>query len=174
MKTALSIKAQVLDLRYLTIHDFSQYNTDVPVTNAVYRVTIPNFNKYVDISYIPSTVMNIGANLLKLSTVYDPNLLPIIPSGLYKITQSICPNDQLFNTYSFFNISTELARLAKLVCEFKDNPEKLIKLFDLKMQFELAKMLAEDCKEKEGVILFNLALKNLNLLSSDCNCGYID
>ena len=175
MKTVLSSKAQVIDLRYLSIHDFSQYNTDIPTTNAVYRVVIPNFNKYVDIAYTPGTVMNIGANLLKLSAVYDPELLPVIPSGLYKITQSICPNDQLFKTYVFFNISPELHRLAKLVCQFNNDTAKLAQIFDLKMQFELSKILAEDCcREKEGITLFNLALGNLNLISSDCDCGYVN
>ena len=175
MKTVLSSKTQVLDLRYLTIYDFSQYNTDIPTTNSVYRITIPNFNKYVDLSYVPNTTLNVGANLLQLSNVWDPALLPVLPSGLYTINQSVCPNDKLVNEYVFFNIAVELKRIALAVCEFSDNKEKLAKLFDLKNQFELAKMLAEDCcRSKEATTLFNLALKALNLISSDCDCGYVN
>ena len=169
MKTNLLSRAQVLDARYLSILDMSQYNTDVPVTNAVYRITLPNFNKYVDVSYTPNTMTNIGTNLMLLSSTPNQADLPAIPSGLYKIEQSICPNDKLFFKYNFFNIFNELSCIAELVCEYENDLNTLEKLLALKDQFELAKMLAESCaKEKEAIYLFNIAYKTLAMLKSNC------
>ena len=104
-----------------------------------------------------------------LSSTPDQAELPMIPSGLYKIEQSICPNDKLFFKYNFFNIFNELSCIAELVCEYDGDQTKLGQLLELKNQLELAKMLAESCaKEKEAIYLFNIAYKKLAMLKSNC------
>ena len=143
MKTRVLSKAQVLDTRYLTITDFSVYNTELPVTNTLYRITLVNFNQYVDIPYVPNTAMNINSNLLKLTAgAYDD--LCEIPSGLLHISQSVCPNDKLLFEYHFLNIAPELKKIADSVCCYKEDPDKLDKLWDLKQSLEVAKSLAEN------------------------------
>ncbi len=169
MKTELSSKTQVLDVRYLTITDFSIYNTDIPVTSSIYRITIPNFNKYVDVSYTPGTAININSNLLNLTTTRTVGGLACLPSGLWTINQSVCPNDKLFNEYYFFNISPDLVELATAVCCNKEDEDILEKLWDIKMNFELAKTLAEECGDtKKAIALYNQAAKQLARINCEC------
>ena len=172
MKSLVKSAGAVLDLKYLTITDLSVYNTDVPVTNSVLRITLPNWNKYVDVAFTPNTVLNVNSNMLLLSQVTDPELLSNLPSGIYKIRHSICPNDKLFYEYNVFNIEPELDLIACTVCSNADNPEVLKELFELKYKLELAKTLGESCsKEKEAVILFNLISKRINgLAAGHTNC----
>ena len=169
MKTSLSSQAQVLDLRYLTITDFSTYNTDVAVTNAIYRIGLPNYNQYVDIPYTPGTATNINSNLLLLSSATTVGGLMELPSGLWEITQSVCPNDKVFYSYVFFNIAPDLKKLADKVCCNKEDDSVLDRLWDIKQSFEVAKMLAEDCGDvKRACALYNQAHDRLSKM--DCEC----
>lgn len=168
MKTVISSKAQVIDCKYITIHDFSVYNPDVEVTNALYRITLAAFNQYVDVPYTPNTVMNINSNLLNLTGAYYSGLCDI-PSGLFVINQSVCPNDKLFSEYYLFNICPDLEKLKNAVCCWKEDKEKLDLLWDIKMELELAKTLAEDCNDtKKAIALYNTASKRLNQLGCEC------
>ena len=169
MKTELSSKAQVLDLRYLTITDFSTYNTDIPVTSSIYRITVPNFNQYVDIPYTPGTAININSNLLNLTATRRVSGLACLPSGLWIINHSVCPNDKVFIEYYFFNIAPDLKELANAVCCNKEDEEIIDKLWDIKQSFELAKILAEDCGDtKKAIALYNQAAKQLANLTCEC------
>lgn len=165
-RSELKSKAQVLDPKYITITDLSLYNPEVPVTSAVYRITLPNFGKYIEIAYIPSTVLNINSNILMLTNAVDEAGLKELPSGLYVINQSICPNDKVFVEYNYFNIAPDLKKLALLTCVLKDNDDALVELFELRVKLELAKTLAEECcKPKEAIALYNLTSKKIVLKS---------
>lgn len=167
-KSSISSTAQVIDPRYITLTDFSVYNTEIPVTNALYRITLAAFNQYVDIPYEPGTILNVNSNLLKL-TASGVSGLCDIPSGLYIINQSVCPNDKLFSEYYLFNIVPDLKKLAKLVCCHREDNDKMDALWDIKLMLETAKILAEDCSDtKNSVSLYNIASKKIN--SFDCNC----
>ena len=163
MKSLIKSAAVVLDHKYLTITDLSVYNPDVPVTNSVLRITIPNWSKYVEVPFEPNSVLNVTSNLLLLSQTADPVLLLPLPSGLYEIRHSICPNDKLFFEYVLFNIQPELLKLAGAVCANLDNPEVLKTLSRLKSQLELSKTLAESCgKPKDAIALFNITSKKVS------------
>lgn len=170
MKTQLKTKVVVLDDLYLTFLDFSKYNADIPVTNGIYRVVIPNFNKYVDIPYTPGNVLNVNSNLLKLTDTIDLDGLCPVPGGLYEITQSICPNDKIFNKFWFFNTEPALTKLASIACSETDG-SKLDRLYLLKTRLDEVKILAETCcKLQEANTLYNVTFKELSRLGEDCDC----
>ena len=169
-KSFIKSTAQVVDTKYLMLYDLSVYNEDVPITNPIYKITLPNFNQYVEVNYIPGTLLNVNSNILKLTDTLDPNALTDIPSGLYLIRQSICPNDKLYYEHKYFNIVPNILELAQLVCDRYDDKKALEDLFEIKMQLETAKMLAETCcKEKQAAALYNLAVRRLNYVGM-CLC----
>ena len=171
MKSSVKSVANVAigEPKYLTLTDLSVYNTDIPVTNAIYRITLPNFNAYVDVPYTPNTTLNVNSNLLNLTASWDDAGLCWLPGGLYTIRQSICPNDKLFYEYHFFNIIPQLKEIADKVCANLECEDAIDRLWDLKKQLELAKVLAEECcKVKEGVALYNTAAKAI--ANFDCTC----
>jgi hypothetical protein len=168
MKSQISSKAQVIDSKFITITDFSVYNEEIPVTNALYRITIVNFNQYVDIPYTPGTVMNINTNLLKFTSVKYSSLGDV-PSGLYLINQSVCPNDKLYYEYYLLNITPDLNKVADAVCCNQGDAEKLDTLWQIKMELEMAKSLAETCGDTaKATSVYNAAVKALSRL--DCEC----
>lgn len=170
VKSFIKSTVQVVDTKYLMLYDLSVYNKDVPVINAIYRITLPNFNQYIDINYVPGTLLNVNSNILKLTDTLDPNALTVLPTGLYIVRQSICPNDKLFYEYKYFNIQPDLEDIAQAVCDKFDDKEALEGIFEIKMQLETAKMLAESCnKEKQAAALYNVAKKRLNYLGL-CAC----
>lgn len=167
-KSKISSKAQVIDPKFITITDFSVYNDEVETTNALYRITIDAFNQYVDIPYTPGTVMNINSNLLKLTAGAYSGLCDI-PSGLYTINQSVCPNDKLYFEYYLFNITPDLKKVANAVCCWKDDSGKMDALWDIKRDLEMAKVLAEDCLDPtKAKALYNITTKALSQM--DCMC----
>lgn len=167
-KSIISSKAQVIDCKYITITDFSVYNPDIEVTNALYRITLNAFNQYVDIPYTPGTAMNINSNLLKLTNAVHADLCNI-PSGLYTIHQSVCPNDKLYFEYYLFNICPDLKKLAEAICCHREDMDKVDALWDIKRDLELSKMLAEDCNDtKRATALYNMAAKQLSQFNCTC------
>lgn len=170
MRTELNSRAFVTDLRYLSLLDLSVYNTDIPVTNAIYRIELPNFSKYVDVSYTPGSLVNINSNLLRLTNTTKVDGLVNIPAGLYRITQSICPNDKLYHEFNFFNIEPDLMKLAELICESETKSgADFERLFILKGRLETSKIMAESCcLEDEAIKLYNTTVKEIQKLKSDC------
>ncbi len=170
MKTILKSKVLVLDERYMTFIDFSQYNADIPVTGAIYKITLPNFNKYVEVPYTAGHVLNVNSNLLKLTDTIDLDGLCPIPGGLFKIVQSVCPNDKVYFEFNFFNVEPALTRIAQIVCAETDGT-KLDRLFTLKNRLEEVKIMAETCcREKEAISLYNATFKEIARLGEDCAC----
>ncbi len=172
-KTILGFIPLVEDVKFLTLIDTSYYNKDVPVTDSIFRITLPNFNKYVDVDYPANGVLNVNSNLLRLTNTSNPENLTELPSGLYKIRQSICPNDKIFKEKTFFNIQPDLMKLASIVCAASkscDN-DKLKELFILKSRLDEAKILAERCcLEKEAVALYNATVEKINKAQTQCDC----
>lgn len=157
---------------HIVLTDMSQYNPDVPITDAQINITIPNFNKFVTISYNPKNVTIVNSIMLKLSDTID-----CLPSGLYEFRFSVCPNDKLFKVQYFLNICTELKRIADIACDIINNcstcslshlkETDLEKLYFIRQGFLTAKDMAEqdcaDCKEK-AIWMYNELVKQLNNL----------
>ncbi len=166
MKSVIKSNALFLDCEYLTIIDTSEYNPDVPIENPILRIELPNFNKYVDIPYTPKAVNNINSNLLKLTTTKCD-----LPSGVYTITQSICPNDKLSTTYSVLNVCPDMKTLGCALCDVgSSDPDKYKEFHELLMSLDIAKFLIEKCNNlTDGVELYNITSKKISKLK-DCNC----
>ena len=167
-RTKLDFAPVVGESRYLTLIDLSQYNQDVPVTNAIYRITIPNFNKFVDLEYVPGAVLNVNSNLLRLTNVTDPDDLAVLPAGLYTIRQSVCPNDKLFCEQIYFNIEPDLDTLAALVCEHKRDDKKLSELYEVLAALHTVQLMAKGGCAEDAVRLYNITVKKITSLTSDC------
>lgn len=167
MKSIIKSYAFVQDCEYLTVIDTSEYNTAIPVENPILRIELPNFSKFVDVPYVPSAVNNINTNLLNLTT----NDKVKLPAGVYKITQSICPNDKLQYVYYVLNICPDLEKLACALCEVDSSDISEYKeMHELLMSLDIAKYLVEKCQDlKNGTILYNIAAKKIEKLKN-CNC----
>ena len=169
-KTVLGFIPTVLDNRFITLMDTSQYNTDVPVTSPMYRVYMYNFDRYVDLSYVPGSVLHVNTNLLKLTNTLDFEMLGDIPSGLYKIVQSVCPNDKLFTEKYLFNTAPALDCLADLVVENKCDDRKLSKLYKIKEILDLVQFLTQKGCVEDAVAAYKVATDKLAAEKDDCPC----
>ncbi len=172
MKTVLNhiVLSEISDCKTFTLIDKSVYVTPPQVTSAQYRITIPNFNAYVDVAYTPNQAITINSNILKLSNTPFQEQLVCLPSGLYIIRQSICPNDKLFIEKKYFNICNELNSLSALACEaLQDCKKDLSTIYKLYQNFYIAKDVIETCDECKGITLYNETLKELQSLT-DTNC----
>lgn len=169
-KTVLGFIPTVLDNRFITLMDTSQYNTDVPVTSPMYRVYMYNFDRYVDLSYVPGSVLHVNTNLLKLTNTLDFEMLGDIPSGLYKIVQSVCPNDKLFIEKYLFNTAPALDCLADLVVENKCDDRKLSKLYKIKEILDLVQFLTQKGCVEDAVAAYKVATDKLAAEKDDCPC----
>lgn len=170
MRTELGLQyIENKDENFMYLLDTSVYNTDVPVDNPILRITPPNFNKYIDIPYKPSTIIRFNNDTLFAD--HSSNL----SSGLYKIIQSVCPNDILQVTHYFFHRVKEYKQLAKMACYFREKGDEdgLLKIFELKMYLDEVQNLLDECECIDKAIeLYNVVVKRISILDRDCNCGY--
>jgi hypothetical protein len=165
-KSSIYSTARPEGTKHILLTDLSDYNPDVKVTDAIYRVTLPNFNKYVDVPYVPNTALALNSNVLGLTSASDHSGLCDLPAGLYKIRQSICPNDKLFYEYCYFHVEGDLQAVAEKICAAWPDKNAVAELYALKRDFEIAKMLGEDCcNAKEAIALYNLTKAK-----SEINC----
>lgn len=167
MKSVIS--SQVIsdqDCRFFSLVDTSIYNEDLEVTNPLYRIILPNFNKYVDIPYSPNTVTVINSNLLKLTT--EPGC---IPDGLYQITQSICPNEKIYKEFNYYHTCTAMTNLGQVLCACIEDKEKVKKLWELRMGLEDVKVLAQCGQIQKANILYRVISERISIELKSCNCG---
>lgn len=169
-KTTLGFIPSVIDSRFITLMDTSQYNTDIPVTSPMYRIYMYNFDRYVDLSFTPGSVLHVNTNLLKLTNTTDHESLGNIPSGLYKIVQSVCPNDKLFIEKYLFNTVPALDCLADLVIANKCDDRKLSKLHKIKEILDLVQFLTQKGCVEDAVAAYKIATDKLAQEKEDCGC----
>ncbi len=85
-----------LDCRVLAIKDISIYDPDVAITNAVIKINIPND----PCDYLPPFAVKgksyYTTNTFKITDASCGQGLASLPDGVYKITYSVCPNEELF------------------------------------------------------------------------------
>lgn len=154
-----------IDCKTLSIADTSVYNEDVPITDSIYRITLPNSNKYVDIVYAPRSVTHINSNNLRLSNTTDTDQLISIPSGIYTIRQSICPNDKLFFEYKYLNICVDYNNLISCLATLDCNDNRYEKYYHLKNRLLIAQDLVNICGDVEkGITLYNTTVNQINSL----------
>lgn len=155
------------DCRFFSLLDTSVYNKDLEITNAKYKIILPNFGKYVEIFYTPNTVTVVNTNLLKL-TVEE---LGCIPDGLYQIEQSICPNDKLYKWINYYHICTAMTNLGQLLCGCIENKEKVRKIWEWRMELEDVQNLAACGQIEKANTLYQIVSNKISVELKQCNCG---
>lgn len=157
------------DCNVIPFLDTSEYLPNV--TNPVLKITPPNWTSYVNVEYNMNAI-----TLLKASHLKQCDL----PSGIYQICQSVCPNKETETCFCFLNTCKETKRLNDLACAVleedcsEDRERKLKEIFCLKFQLETAKGIA-DTDSSKAIELFNISCKQISKLESktdlsNCNC----
>lgn len=94
--------------------DMSIYNSTLPITDCTLQIITP-----YNINFKP---INYNSNSITIITTKDINNsidINQIPCGLYKIKQSICPNDKLFYEFWYVHVGGIKQKIAKLYCANK-------------------------------------------------------
>jgi hypothetical protein len=140
------------------IISFLDTSTYLPnITNPILRIFPPNWSEYINIPYNLNQITLITPGLLKHST---------LPSGVYKIIQSVCPNDKSFKEYCYLQICKDLQCLKEIVCEYSEDEIIMNKVFTLKMQLEAAQDLVYECDVNKGTELYNITVNQIKDLKN--------
>lgn len=112
------------DCRTLNITDISLYDSEIAVTNPVIKINIPKDScDYLPVFKVRGTsyYTTNSFGITKASCGQD---LCSLPDGIYRITYSVCPNEEIFVTYSILrdcqtrsNILFQLGNLLRGCCE---------------------------------------------------------
>lgn len=133
------------DCDIITFLDTSTYA--VEPDNAILRIFPPDFNSYYSIRYNPQQITLIRASSLRHEC---------LPSGLYHIVQSVCPNEATEVESCYLHVCPERDRIMQLACE--DPSEELS---DLLMELDIAQRLAKE-HPKKGIELLNKVKERLD------------
>lgn len=126
--------------------------------NFILKITPPNWSSYVNIEYNKEAITLIKPEHLKLDC---------LPSGIYHICQSVCPNELTEVCICYLNANIELQELNELACEYIEQDKDLEGLYDLRWEIDVAQGIANECPEKAAT-LFNIIRKKIDKLK--CNC----
>jgi hypothetical protein len=151
------------DCNSLLFLDTSDYIESIEPTSPIIQIYPPNWSEHYSISY----------NILGITNITPKHINhECLPSGVYNLVQSVCPNDKVKVSSCFLLTCKEMNRIAELACTFVDKCEEehLTDLLDLKYSFEIAKDLVCGGKVKEGTILYNTSVKKLEKLEKSEEC----
>jgi hypothetical protein len=170
----------VMNTCVLKIFDTSIYQTSnpsIPILCPKLQIGVPGFAHSVELSatktqdFVEFGHTNITACDLAIQKEGCGSTYSDIPDGVYNITYSVSPNDQVFVQYNHLRISKALNKYEKILCSLEvaacDPPakvkERLERLRLIKMYLDAAKSKVEFCHESQkGMTLYNYALKLLN------------
>ena len=153
------------DCKTLSIVDTSVYNDDIEVKDSIYRITLPNSTRYVDVVYVPGNITHVNSNVLRLTKTLDSNKFICLPDGIYHITQSICPNDKLFYNFKHLHVCNLYHKIIECACSLLCDDPKLDKLAKLKMDLLIAQDLGNVCgNDIQGITVYNNVDKELSKL----------
>lgn len=62
------------------------------------EITLPGFSKYFTVNYQPNIVTVLTSNTIGLTNILENSCNSVLPDGVYKITQKICPYQYLWIT----------------------------------------------------------------------------
>jgi hypothetical protein len=153
VKTEFDIKfiEDFKDCKTITFIDQTIYNPNIPVTTPVLRVTLPHFNKYVDLDYIPSKVNFVNTKVLGLN-------VGCLNDGIWTFELSICPNDKLKKSFKYFNICNAMSLISTELCS-DSSEENLLRLKDIKDQLQLVQLM---CDEKKAYAMYDMLIKKIH------------
>lgn len=152
------------DTKIIYMQDTSNYNPDITVSNPLLKITPPNFSTQYVIEYPKLSLISFNSNALGWTDVQDWNKLVILPDGLWKIQQSIDPNDCIYRDYNHFRIVNLKKKILCYVSEQLDSSSPNCNIdsdwyadifFNLQL-LESAKYMAECCDyTQQATILYN-------------------
>lgn len=162
----------------LPIWDFSVYNSDVEVNCPILQVTLPGFEYSVVLKeeegIEPGFKVNLTACDLEIQTENCGSVFNGLPDGIYVIKYSVSPNDVVYVEYNHLRITKALNKYNNILCELdkgaceppSDIQKKIRKLWDIKMDLEIAKATVEVCLEpRKGMELYRYAMKQLDKMN---------
>lgn len=87
------------DCRILKITDISIYDSEMDVTNRVLKINIPGNNNCDYLPPFPKSGTGFySSNTFGITAASCGEGLISLPDGIYTITYSVCPNEQVFTT----------------------------------------------------------------------------
>ena len=138
----------------LVFVDMSFYNAQVSILKPTLSITKPYFTFPIEILYNPKGNTSISTIDLGLSKTQDQ-----IPCGLYKITQSICPAEKMFNTFFYVHLGSVKRTVANLRCQ-----NKIAEAILLDDKIRTLEALTY-CKDEKKILTI---LKTIDCIQSDC------
>lgn len=113
-KTVLSFEnIETNSLINLILIDTSHYHQS-PI-KPLYNIKVPGMSSYVSIPYNSNQLSILNSHVLGL-TLHTSDF-SILPDGVYEITQTVCPYDELFNKKYIFRDSFLINQLYKKLQE---------------------------------------------------------
>ena len=141
----------------LVFVDFSIYNKQIAIQEPTLTIFTPYSTMPVSVPYI-----TIGNTILTTLNFKDTEISQI-PCGLYKIKQSICPHDKLFNEFWYVHTSVSQKEIAEAYC---NGDIKTAKELDLKIKTLEALSYCKDNNSEKRILSI---LKTLNCDTKKCN-----
>jgi len=150
--------------KLIYIQDTSEYNPDVEVQSPLLQITPPNFSTRYNLIYPISSTIYINSNALGWTNTTDFDSMPILADGLWKITQSVYPNDCLYKDHYHFRVVNLKKKIMCHVASALQDPNNSLNshtdwhkdIFVLLQLLDSAKYLAECCgKHEESTIIYN-------------------
>jgi len=163
---------ETCDCKTLAILDTSYY--PVTPTNPTLVIEMPGFVP-VQFNFVVGQVNTYNSYSLGLSTINTVDSLIDLPDGLYMLTYSVSPNDQLFETKHYLRtcqIEYKFAqKFAKTVNYCETDSKYMRKLQQIEVLIEGAKANAKVCNPLKAVELYKKANELLDRLDTKCcNC----
>lgn len=167
------------DLKIIYIQDTSIYNSDVEVENPNLKITPPNFSTSYLVEYPVSSLIVFNSNALNWTNTGIYESLLILPDGLWKVEQSIHPNDCVTKTHYHFRIVNLKTQILCYVSEQLDSSDSSCNLTDnwyqdifrLLQLLESAKYIAECCgNTQKATIIFNYVTEQFKKYNCQSTC----
>jgi hypothetical protein len=174
------LSLEVLDVKNVNIFkitDTSVYTDKIPVDCETLHITVPGFNKPVQIDTTQGFDLSLTAcDLYLQKSNCEENLQPL-PDGVYLIRYSISPNDKVFVEYKHLRVTSLLNDWYNQLCQLElgacdpaaDIKESLKELRLIKSFIDAAKAKVEYCHDNAGGMnLYNYAKHRLDKFPSTC------
>jgi hypothetical protein len=98
----------ILDARYLPVSDLSLYDEAIPVENLALFVQLPGFDDAVSVPMVRESTIGLTGDSLQICPDEE---LQVLPDGLYTLTLSVAPNDEVHTVVYHYRTAQLLNRV---------------------------------------------------------------
>lgn len=150
MRTALKMEQiRQTDSTMMILLDTSSYNPDLPISNAYLNITPPGFTSLIQHSFQTQGATIVTTRSLGLSSAEAD-----LPVGIYKVHQTIKPNNQLYADHHFAFVVPLRTQIVELICQAMESNEPLDEYFLLQAELDTVEWLAkaDQCKKAESLL----------------------